>query len=230
MNIRDDAVSADEQGNKLALALFSGSPTSNANGSWEAFPSNGEPEVTSAWQTPAAEPGKADWELALVESASNLSKQKAGLAGGFDPLLLNGMYDQGAVRQHVSSSQLSGGSASSVAMPGPGKAASQVLALPAPDGTVQPVGQQDPFAASLTVPPPSYVQIADMEQKQQLLVQEQQLWNQYGRDGMQGQSSLAKITASSVYYGAAAQPVMMPYGMPQVNGMGQAGGYYYPPY
>ncbi|TYI17699.1 hypothetical protein ES332_A07G044000v1 [Gossypium tomentosum] len=230
VNLRDDAVSADEQGNKLALALFSGSPTSNANGSWEAFPSNGEPEVTSAWQTPAAEPGKADWELALVESASNLSKQKAGLAGGFDPLLLNGMYDQGAVRQHVSSSQLSGGSASSVAMPGPGKAASQVLALPAPDGTVQPVGQQDPFAASLTVPPPSYVQIADMEQKQQLLVQEQQLWNQYGRDGMQGQSSLAKITASSVYYGAAAQPVMMPYGMPQVNGMGQAGGYYYPPY
>lgn len=85
VNLKDDAVSADEQGNKLALALFSGPPTSNnANGSWEAFPSNGETEVTSAWQTPAAETGKADWELALVESASNLSKQKAALAGGFD--------------------------------------------------------------------------------------------------------------------------------------------------
>ncbi|XWS17123.1 hypothetical protein CRYUN_Cryun33cG0041400 [Craigia yunnanensis] len=231
VNLKDDAVSADEQGNKLALALFSGQPTSNANDSWEAFPSNGEPEVTSAWQTPAAETGKADWELALVESASNLSKQKATLAGGFDPLLLNGMYDQGAVRQHVSTTQLSGGSASSVALPGPGKSASQVLALPAPDGTVQPVGQQDPFAASIAVPPPSYVQIADMEQKQQLLIQEQQLWHQYGRDGMQGQASLAKITASSGYYAPVSQPVMMPYGMPQVNGIGQQpGGYYYPPY
>ncbi|KAK6236175.1 hypothetical protein SCA6_011512 [Theobroma cacao] len=230
VNLKDDAVSADEQGNRLALALFSGPPTSNANGSWEAFPSNGQPEVTSAWQTPAAEAGKADWELALVESASNLSKQKAALAGGFDPLLLNGMYDQGAVRQHVSTTQLSGGSASSVALPGPGKTNTQVLALPAPDGTVQPVGQQDPFAASLAVPPPSYVQIADMEQKQHLLVQEQQLWQQYGRDGMQGQASLAKITASPGYYAPVAQPMMMPYGMPQVNGMGQPGGYYYPPY
>ncbi|KAK3432383.1 hypothetical protein EUGRSUZ_E04273 [Eucalyptus grandis] len=63
------------------------------NDSWEAFPSNGEPEVTSAWQTPAAESGKEDWELALVETASNLSKQKGALGGGFDPLLLNGMYD-----------------------------------------------------------------------------------------------------------------------------------------
>ncbi|KAE8701570.1 putative clathrin assembly protein [Hibiscus syriacus] len=230
VNLRDDAVSADEQGNKLALALFSGPPTSNANGSWEAFPSNGEPEVTSAWQTPAAETGNADWELALVESASNLSKQKAALAGGFDPLLLNGMYDQGAVRQHVSTTQLSGGSASSVAMPSPGKTATQVLALPAPDGTVQPVGNQDPFAASLTVPPPSYVQIADMERKQQLLVHEQMLWHQYGRDGMQGQTSLSKITATSGFYAPVAQPVMMPYGMPPVDGMGQPVGYYFPSY
>ncbi|KAE8718936.1 putative clathrin assembly protein [Hibiscus syriacus] len=230
VNLRDDAVSADEQGNKLALALFSERPTSNANGSWEAFPSNDEPEVTSAWKTPAAETGNTDWELALVESASNLSKQKAALAGGFDSLLLNGMYDQGAVRQHVNTTQLSGGSASSVAVPGPGKTATQVLALPAPDGTVQPVGNQDPFAASLTVPPPSYVQMADMERKQQLLVHEQTLWHQYGRDGMQGQTSLSKITATSGYYSPVAHPGMMPYGMPPVDGMGQPGGYYYPPY
>jgi hypothetical protein len=224
VNLKDDAISADEQGNKLALALFSGQPATNTDGSWEAFPSNGEPEVTSAWQTPAAEIGKADWELALAESASNLSKQKATLAGGFDPLLLNGMYDQGAVRQHVRTTQLGGGSASSVTLPGAGKTATPVLALPAPDGTVQAVGHQDPFAASLAVPPPSYVQIAEMERKQQLLVQEQQLWQQYGRDGMQGQVGLAKIAAGgSGYYGPSPQP-MMPYGMPQ------PGGYYYAPY
>ncbi|KAF8393182.1 hypothetical protein HHK36_021423 [Tetracentron sinense] len=227
VNLKDDAVSAEDQSNSLALALFSGPPNANTNGSWQAFPSNGEPEVTSAWQTPAAESGKADWELALVETASNLSKQKAALAGGFDPLLLNGMYDQGAVRQHVSTSQLSGGSASSVALPGAGKSATPVLALPAPDGTVQTVGQ-DPFAASLSVPPPSYVQMSDMEKKQQLLMQEQQVWQQYARDGMQGQVSLAKIGGGGHY--APGQLPMMPYGMPPVNGMGPPGGYYYAPY
>ncbi|KAF7830301.1 putative clathrin assembly protein [Senna tora] len=216
VNLRDDAVTADDQGNKLALALFAGPPASNGNGSWEAFPSNGQPQVTSAWQTPAAEPGKADWELALVETASHLSQQKATLGGGFDPLLLNGMYDQGMVRQHVSTAQLSGGSASSVALPGPGKSTTPVLALPAPDGSVQPVNQ-DPFAASLNFPPPSYVQMADMEKKQQFLVQEQQMWQQYASDGMRGQTSLAKIGAMT----------MMPYGMPPVNGMGPPAGYYY---
>ncbi|KDP30263.1 hypothetical protein JCGZ_17045 [Jatropha curcas] len=230
VNLKDDAVSADEQGDKLALALFSGPAAVNTNGGWEAFPSNGKAEVTSAWQTPAAESGKADWELALVESASNLSKQKANLAGGMDSLLLNGMYDQGAVRQHVGTTQLSGGSASSVALPGQGKSATPVLALPAPDGTVQPVGNQDPFAASLAVPPPSYVQMAEIERKQQLLVQEQQLWQQYGRDGMQGQMGLSKSNGASGYYGPNPQSMVMPYGTPQVSGVGQPGGYYYTPY
>lgn len=225
VNLKEDGVSADEQSNKLALALFSGPAAAGRNGSWEAFGGNGEPEVTSAWQTPAAESGKADWEMVLVESASNLSKQKATMGGGLDPLILNGMYDQRAVTQHVSTAQLTGGSASSVALPGPGKSCMPVLALPAPDGTVQAVGNQDPFAASLTVPPPSYVQIADMERKQQLLVQEQQLWQQ---NGMQGQVSLAKVATDP--YAPNPQQVMMPYGMPQFNGAGQPGGYYYPPY
>ncbi|KAM1331105.1 hypothetical protein ACFX13_044418 [Malus domestica] len=228
VDLRDNGVSADAQGNQLALALFAGpGGGGSANGSWEAFPSDGQPQVTSAWQTPAAEPGKADWELALVETASNLSRQKQNLGGGMDPLLLDGMYDQGIVRQHVSTAQLTGGSASSVALPGPGKSATQVLALPAPDGTVQAVNQ-DPFAASLTVPPPSYVQMADLEKKQHLLTQEQQLWNQYAKEGMQGQGSLQKMSSAG-YYGAAPM-AMQPYGMPPVNGMGMPppAGYYAP--
>ena len=217
VNLREDGVTGDDQGNKFALALFAGPPGSN--GKWEAFPSDG---VTSAWQNPAAEPGKADWELALVETASNLEKQTAALGGGFDSLLLNGMYDQGAVRQHVSTSQLTGGSASSVALPLPGKTNTQVLALPAPDGTVEKVNQ-DPFAASLTIPPPSYVQMAEMEKKQYLLSQEQQLWQQYQREGMRGQASLAKMNNTGPVPGG------MPYGMPPVNGMGPPPptGYYY---
>ncbi|XP_016432985.1 putative clathrin assembly protein At4g32285 [Nicotiana tabacum] len=229
VNLKDDGVTADGEGNKMALALFSG-PVANGNGSWEAFPSDGEAgQVTSAWQTPAAEIGKADWELALVETASNLSKQKADLAGGFDSLLLNGMYDQGTVRQHVSNTQVTGGSASSVALPGPGNSSKPMLALPAPDGTVQPVGNQDPFAASLSVPPPSYVQMAELERKQQLLMQEQQLWQQYASNGMQGQMGLSKLAGTtSGYYGAGMQP-SMPFGMPQNAGMGQPAGYYFTP-
>ncbi|KAI3691045.1 hypothetical protein L2E82_49259 [Cichorium intybus] len=213
----DNTLTADDQGNKFALALFAGPATNNK---WEAFGSgSGETEVTSAWQNPAAEAGKADWELALVETASNLEKQKAAMGGGLDPLLLNGMYDQGIVRQHVSTAGLSGGSASSVALPG--RSATPVLALPAPDGSVQTIAG-DPFAASLSVPPPSYVQMADMEKKQQLLVQEQVVWQQYAREGMQGQSSLTKLNNGG--YVAPGQPPMMPYGYPPVNGSG----YYYP--
>ncbi|KAK4493579.1 hypothetical protein RD792_018026 [Penstemon davidsonii] len=181
MNLKDDnRVSADEHDNKLALALFSG----NTSTTWQKF----------------EEDGKGDWELALVETTSNLSSQKSDfdLGGGFDSLLLTSMYDSGTIRQHVNNSRLSGGSSSSVAMPGMSKSKISVLALPGPDGTVQRVGQEDPFAASLLVPPPSYVQIADMERKQQLLTQEQQLWQQYARNGMQGQMNLGQT--SGYYY------------------------------
>ncbi|XP_040380624.1 probable clathrin assembly protein At4g32285 [Oryza brachyantha] len=206
----------DDQENKLALALFSGPPV--ADGGWVAFPSDDAPEVTSAWQTPAVEPGKADWELALVETASNLSRQKASMGGGLDPLLLHGMYDQGAVRQQVGA-QAATGSASSVAVPRHGHgAAAPVLALPAPDGTVHTVGG-DPFAASLAVPPPAYVQMAEMERKQQLLVQEQQMWAHYRQGGMQGQVAMDRLAA-----GGGAMPMQMPmqYGMP----MASYSGYY----
>ncbi|KAM3314183.1 hypothetical protein ACQJBY_033191 [Aegilops geniculata] len=224
VDLREDTVSADEQGNRLALALFQGPPAAGgSNGSWEAFPSNGGTEVTSAWQNPAAEPGKADWELALVETASNLSKQKAVMTGGMDNLLLNGMYDQGVVRQHVNA-QATSGSSSSVALPAPGQK-TQMLALPAPDGSMQNVGG-DPFAASLTFAPPSYVQMAEMEKKQQFLTQEQMMWQQYQRDGMQGPSSLAKLDRT--YNNGFGPNPAMPYGMP--NAPMANTGYYYPTY
>lgn len=212
VDLREEIMSNEDQSNKLALALFSAPQTT---------PVAALDGVTSAWQNPAAETGKADWELALVESVSHLSVQNPALPGGMDPLMLNGMYDQGIVRQHMSTAQLSGGSASSVALPGLGKSTTPVLALPAPDGSVQTVGQ-DPFAASMAIPPPSYVQMADMEKKQQLLTQEQQLWNQYAREGMQGQVSLAKIGGSG-FYNPSPNGMVVPYGM-------QPGGYYYTNY
>ncbi|RCV15540.1 hypothetical protein SETIT_3G064200v2 [Setaria italica] len=227
VDLREPAATADEQENKLTLALFSAPPpaTKGADSSWVAFPSESDDApvaITSAWQTPAAEPGKADWELALVETASNLSRQTASLGGGMDPLLLGGMYDQGAVRRQVAAQAVSG-SASSVALPTHGHgAAAPVLMLPAPDGTVQAIGG-DPFAASLAVPPPSYVQMAEMERKQQLLVQEQQMWAQYRQGGMQGQPvGFNGLAAGSVF--AANTAVAMPYGMPVAYN--HVGGYY----
>ena len=48
VNLRDDAVSSDDQGHsRLALALFAGSAANGTNESREAFPSsNRQPEVT----------------------------------------------------------------------------------------------------------------------------------------------------------------------------------------
>eukprot|EP01018_Ginkgo_biloba_P013122 Gb_35012 [translate_table: standard] len=202
----DEAVSSEEQENKFALALFSGSLEPGVTKNWEPFSQSDKGSESSgrasAWQTPLADSGKAGWELALVESASNLSKHGSSLAGGFDNLLLEGLYDQAAARQQYMS-HITPGSASSVAVPG--RQASSFLALPAP---VAQTGE-DPFAASLIIPPPSYVQMSDLTKKQQLLVQEQQLWQQYKKDGMQGEHGIMKLYTNP--YGMA---MHTPYGMP----------------
>jgi hypothetical protein len=191
INLSQAPISSEEQENKFALALFTGSSaTSTVSNKWETFSTSEGPEssgTTSAWQTPLAENGKAGWELALVESASNLSKQSNTMSGGFDPLLLDGLYDQAATSQQYNA-YLQSGSTSSVVLPS--RQAASFLALPAPptqEGgapVAVPVGG-DPFAASLAVPPPSYVQMAELAKKQQLLMQEQQLWQQYQNNIMQ---------------------------------------------
>ncbi|MCO5550260.1 hypothetical protein L7F22_003741 [Adiantum nelumboides] len=173
----NEPISVEEHGDRLALALFSdaaGGSSTQGNQT-----SNG----VSLGERPLA-----GWELALVESTSEISKPATNtLAGGFNNLLLTSMYEQGTVNQKVAASMPSG-SASSVALPG--RPASSYLALPAPVGAQ--LGE-DPFAASLTVPPPPFVQMDDMKQKQQLLVQEQQTWYMYHRDGMQGYNGLMKF-------------------------------------
>uniref|UniRef100_A0A0D9YI86 ENTH domain-containing protein n=1 Tax=Oryza glumipatula TaxID=40148 RepID=A0A0D9YI86_9ORYZ len=53
-----------------------------------------------------------------------------------------------------------------------------VLALPPPPGATS--GEvADPFAASLAVPPPTYVQMMDMQARQRLLANEQMMWQQF---------------------------------------------------
>lgn len=97
LDLREDNMTNEYQGDKLALALFDGgAETGPSQPAWEAF----KPEE------------KADWEVALVETASSLSNQQASLGGGFDKLLLDGMYQQSAMSAAmagtVGNSQISG--------------------------------------------------------------------------------------------------------------------------
>jgi hypothetical protein len=101
-------------------------------------------------------------------------------------MVLDGMYNHAAVANNA---QTFSGSASSVALRPPG---APMLALPAPPGGSGAAVGADPFAASELVPPPTYVQMSDMQTKQQLLTQEQQVWRQYGNNGMR-QGALAML-------------------------------------
>lgn len=184
LNLGDDAITSHDHADKLALALFDGyaPPATNDTPAlaWEAF--NDE---------------SSDWETALVQSGSNLSSQKTTLAGGFDMFLLDGMYKQSATMAAMAGpgyGSSTSGSASSIALGSAGRPAMLALpALPVSEGGSNSMTTSDPFAASLTVPPPAYVQMSEMERKQKLLVEEQLMWQQYARDGMQGQLGMAKM-------------------------------------
>ncbi|CAK9263988.1 unnamed protein product [Sphagnum jensenii] len=217
----DEPISAAEHEDKLALALFSDGPTGKTT--WEPFGSKdpAAQESNGSWETSGN--GKVGWELALVSSTtSNQSKPRNGtLAGGFDPLLLSSMYQQGEVRQQQAAATAiaAQGSASSVALPVNRSPGSSLLALPAPPGAMPlTVGGEDPFAASAMVPPPAYVQMADLTKKQQLLAQEQALWQQYQMNGMQGQLSLMNNPyASGMMHQTMAPPFYSGVGMSVQN-------------
>ena len=144
--------------------------------------------INSGLTTTAPTSTAGDWELALVQSVSQFSNQKPSLPNGLDTFILDNMYQQGAMPHQVMPSS---GSASSVVGLGWGP---HVLALPAPPQANNGFSTNyDPFAASLAIAPPSYVQMPEIEKKHQLLVEEQLMWQQYARDGMQGQVGLAKV-------------------------------------
>ncbi|KAI3990959.1 hypothetical protein MKX01_026143 [Papaver californicum] len=195
LNLRDNNTNASEdREDKLALALFDGSgATTTAEPAWEAFPDDS--------------PG--GWETSLVLTSSTLKNHTPKLGGGFDSLLLNGMYQQHAAAMVTATSCVTG-SASSVAFGSTGKPGSTMLALPAPpvssstgndinNKSTFNVVNADPFAASLAIAPPTYVQMSEMEKKQRLLMEEQLMWQQYARDGMQGHIALKKSCQANPY-------------------------------
>ncbi|TQE11345.1 hypothetical protein C1H46_003079 [Malus baccata] len=115
--------------------------------------------------------GTSGWELALVTTPSNHTSQvpvDRKLAGGFDKLLLDSLYeDEGARRQLQLQNAGYGYGATS-------------LQNPFEQQTQQPV--QDPFAMSNSVAPPTNVQMALMAQQQhqhqQIMQQQQQQYQQ----------------------------------------------------
>lgn len=187
LNLGDDTMTNEAQGDKLALALFDGEAAVAAASSTQALPWHAFDE-------------EADWETALVQSTTNLSNQKPTYGGGFDTLLLDGMYKHAEMNKAMEGAGYGGsGSSSSVALGSAGRPS--MLALPAPPTSGGPGdSNSDPFAASLAVAPPSYVQMSEMEKKQRFLLEEQMMWQQYGKDGMQGQTALDKLHSNNNNY------------------------------
>ncbi|WOL19766.1 clathrin assembly protein [Canna indica] len=124
-----------EESNALALAIFPSGGDSNSKNTADLF-------------------GMGDssgWELALVTTPSNNNNQTTvnKLAGGFDKLLLDSLYDDAARRQQITMTY--GGA--QVANP------------------FEPI---DPFAMSSSFVPPPNVQMAQMAQQQQQQYYQQQ--------------------------------------------------------
>ncbi|KAJ8442222.1 hypothetical protein Cgig2_005162 [Carnegiea gigantea] len=180
LHLGDDAPTSEDHRDRLALALFDGA----------VGPAQAGPPPPLIWEVVK---DKSDWETTLVQSASYLPHQKAAFGGGFDALMLDGMYQQGAANAAMAANRVGGsGSGSSVALGSLGNP--HLLALPAPPSSSgSGSGNVDPFAASLAVPPPPYVQMSDMEKKQRLLMEEQLVWQQYQKNGMEGHLGLPNL-------------------------------------
>lgn len=146
-------VSQMEANNALALAIV---PAGGAANGYAPPP----PDFTTS-----------GWELALVTAPSSISvaapsangtaNPNAKLAGGFDKLTLDSLYEDALRRSpHVTPPGSTG----------PGT----MLALPAPPGAFPQTpgfgGPQDPFQASSSVAPPPSVQMAAMAHQQQHLM------------------------------------------------------------
>ncbi|KAG0515478.1 hypothetical protein BDA96_10G282300 [Sorghum bicolor] len=108
---------------------------------------------------------KAGWELALVTAPSNHTNQQVDnqLAGGFDKLLLDSLYEDEARRQQIASVTYTGSLAAN------------------------PFATSDPFATSNSFAPPSNVQLAMMAEQQQYYQAQQQQYYQVPQQQQQQQ-------------------------------------------
>ncbi|KAL8149395.1 putative clathrin assembly protein At5g57200 [Apium graveolens] len=106
------------------------------------------------------------WELALVTTPSNTTNsnttQNYNLGGGFDKLLLDSLYEDDAARRQIHMQQ-AGYNTHGYGM--------------ATNGHNPFEQQDDPFAMSNSIAPPTNVQMAMLQQQQMILQQQQQQQN-----------------------------------------------------
>ncbi|KAF9662967.1 hypothetical protein SADUNF_Sadunf18G0109200 [Salix dunnii] len=114
-------------------------------------PPGADPLSSSNALSELGKPNATGWELALVTTPSNPTSQSAQnkMGGGFDRLLLDSLYEDDAARRQI---QLQN------AGYGYGYGATAMN---------NPFEQQDPFAMSTSIAPPTNVQMAMMAQQQQ---------------------------------------------------------------
>ncbi|KAI4344461.1 hypothetical protein L6164_011686 [Bauhinia variegata] len=141
-----------EESNALALAIVQPGGNNPAN--------NGLNDIG----------GTSGWELALVTTPSNHTSQPAQqkMAGGFDNLLLDSLYQDENARRQL---QLQN------AGYGPG-GMEMGMGMQNPFDHNQYNQQRDPFAMSNTIAPPTSVQMALLVQQQQQQQQQQQMMYQ----------------------------------------------------
>ncbi|KAJ6834211.1 putative clathrin assembly protein [Iris pallida] len=123
------------------------------------------------------------WELALVTTPSNNTSHvvESKLAGGFDNLLLDSLYEDASRRQQIAAAGYNGGA-----------------------DTCVPFESRDPFAMSSSIAPPANVQMAVMAQQQQYYQQQQQ---QYYYQQQQQQ----QYYQQQLYFPQQQQQMMVPY-------------------
>ncbi|KAI9123264.1 hypothetical protein K1719_006153 [Acacia pycnantha] len=132
-----------EESNALALAIVP--------------PGGNDPSTNSGLSNIA---GTTGWELALVTTPGNNISQplpNRPLAGGFDKLLLDSLYEDENARRHLDL-QKAGYGHTEMFMQSPFQHHTQ--------------NQCDPFAMSNTIAPPTNVQLALLEQQQQMFQQQ----------------------------------------------------------
>ncbi|WMV13475.1 hypothetical protein MTR67_006860 [Solanum verrucosum] len=140
------------------------------------------------------------WELALVTASSNNTSQVAPdkkLAGGFDKLLLDSLYEDDATRRQIQ-------------LQNAGYSAGYGYEIPGQN----PFNQHDPFAMSNNIAPPTNVQMAIMSQQQQQQQQQlllmQQHHHQFPQQNMM-MVSHSQYQAQQIPYMASANPFVDPF-------------------
>ncbi|GAB4838283.1 hypothetical protein Ancab_027811 [Ancistrocladus abbreviatus] len=133
--------------------------------------------------------GTTGWELALVTTPSNNVSQmkETKLAGGFDKLLLDSLYEDDAARRQIQMQNAGYGYG---------------------HGMQNPFDQQDPFAMSNNVAPPPNVQMAMMAQQQQGF--QQQMYYQQQLQPHQPQQMMVPYQNPSPYPQQQMQPMASP--------------------